>query len=149
MKKFVTISLLIFLFLISGNIALAAENDHSGHSGPSTDIQSGEHSSHDATLQQSNDVIQPSHSEHQSNEPSQSSTGHGQSQGTSSPEHSSHDGQAQNQNSEAHDGGHGVKEVKEVNIKPWVYAFLAYTAGVLLLALILKKGRGKNNELVS
>lgn len=135
LKKYVSISLLLFFFLIGGNIALAAENTHSGHSSPS------------ANTQQSNDITQPSPSEHQNHDPAQSGTEHGS--GTSSSDHSSHDGQAQNQSSESHDGGHGAKEVKEVNVKPWVYAFLAYTAGVLLFALILKKGRGQNNELVS
>lgn len=125
LKKYVTILLLMLLFLISGNIALAEENAHSGHSSPN------------ANIQQSNDIPQPSSSEHQSHDTSQSGIEHGQ--GTSSPDHNSHDGQAQNQDSESHDGGHSAKEVKEVNIKPWVYAFLAYTTGVLLLALVLKK----------
>lgn len=147
MKKYVAISLLILLVLIGGNIAQAEENAHSGHSSPSTDIQSSEYSSHNTTNQQSNDITQPNHSEHQSHDPSQGATEHGQ--GTNSSDHNSHDGQAQNQSSESHDGGHGAQEVKEVNIKPWVYAFLAYTAGVLLLALFLKKGSGDNNELVS
>jgi hypothetical protein len=60
-----------------------------------------------------------------------------------------HGGQAGNQKAESHDGGHGAKEVKEVNIKPWVNTFFAYNAGVLLLAFILKKGKGQSNELVS
>ncbi|MEW6698592.1 MAG: hypothetical protein AB1341_14835 [Bacillota bacterium] len=103
------------------------------------------------------DMPMPAHETgiNEAKQPDSLNYGHQQNQSThqdsatdrKSIEHSGY-GQASNLKTEPHDGGHDTKQVKEINIKPWVNALLAYIVGVLSLAIILKRGKSRTNELV-
>lgn len=117
-------------------MVMAVENSHSEHS-----------------TQTNTDVVQENHSASQNHNPGQNNV-NGQGGGSGGHEsklgtNASHDGQSHDTQTQS-GSEHGNKPVKDVNIKPWVITFLAYITGVLVLASILRKGKGNsNNELVS
>lgn len=135
----ILITVFIFVLFLAGvNPVMAVENSHSEQSD-----------------QVKSDAME-NHSAPQSHIPGQSAVTNGQGHNNNSGGHdsssginASHDGQTQSVQAESHGNEHSNKPVKEVNIKPWVNTFLVYIAGVLVFALIFKKGKGSNsNELV-
>lgn len=143
MKKYLLIIFLMVLLTAGNNPVSAVEDSHSGHT------------SQQSVEKQNNAPVNPAeHQQHQAgSNNSQPAQGHtpDKTADSNDGQANSHDGQKEVSNTGAHDGGggHGEKEVKEVNIKPWVSAFMIYIIAVIVVALMMKKGKDNKNELVS